>query len=117
MVPGNYTITLRVTDSGGNYDEELLYLTVQTGEVYEGGHVNETDDNLPDDDTTPKLNDDGFNVYFVAFVFISITVCVGAYIYFLKGQNKTSESTPSDDDLGRMQESDISDQEEEVLNE
>ena len=97
---GDYTLTLKVTDSDGNLDLDVFDITVNP--------ISDPGD--PDDDIGP--DEDGgsegekkttFNIWMGIIVGVFVVAVVGVLVYVLRKKKKDKAEQSSEDDLGRVE--------------
>ena len=102
-MPGNYTITLRVLDAEGNFDDDTIIITVKPQE-----------NDIPDDETLPddvQENEKGAGIslwiWLVLMICIATIIIVLIYFTWNRTEDKVEQSL--EDELGRVKKSDESD--------
>ena len=118
-LPGNYAVTLRVTDPDGNFEEDIMMVSVKERDDDNGNEETMPEDDIPAGlvETEPIEDDNEAVIRMVAIVAMAIIGGIVVFIYFMRKQKeRTAERTP-DDEYGRVEKSDMPDSEMEGENE
>jgi len=118
-IPGNYTITLRVTDINGSFDDVIIIVNVKAlKDLNDNDKVDDMDPNIPIDDTPPDNKEPTDEekdtkisrwIWIISGFLIFIIVIVIVYFIWMKKDDKVEQSI--EEKLGRVEKSEDSDNE------
>ena len=97
-IPGNYTVTLNVTDIQGNSAEDYLQITVNPRD----GEIPPDDDTTPEEDSESREKKNQIYLWTGILIIVSIICIVSVVLNVLKKKKDGSVDQSSEDELGRV---------------
>ena len=104
-IPGNYTVTLRVLDAGGNFNDDTIIITVKEKE----GDV--PDDDFPPENVQENEKGAGISLWIWLILLVCIFTIIIVLIYFMWNRTEDKVEQSLEDEFERVKESDESDSE------